>query len=134
MTPHLDTPETCFVCRRRADGLGVMKGHRVGWLCQQCADGGYGMRASRMPGRQFDQFEEGALRRASEGRAGAYLDSLGRTDLAQLHPEEWRHVCRLIVEDFGTGIRAEIGGEKQAEAEPIAAHQAMEEIEHSEAA
>ena len=134
MTLHLDDPESCFVCRRRADGLGVMKGPRVGWLCQQCADGGYGMRASRMPVREFDRYETGAVRRAAEGRAGAYLDGLGRTDLAELHPEEWQHVCRLIVEDFGAGIRAEIGGLPQAEPEAIPAHQDVDEIEHSEAA
>ncbi|GJE37825.1 hypothetical protein KHHGKMAE_1887 [Methylobacterium persicinum] len=130
----MDDPECCFVCRRRADGLGVMKGTRVGWLCQQCTDGGHGMRASRMPVREFDRYEQGALRRASQGRAGAYLDSLGRTDLALLHPEEWQHVCRLIVEDFGAGIRAEIGGDRPAQPDVIPAHQAVEEAEHSEAA
>lgn len=119
MTLHLDDLWSCFVCRQRADGLGVMVKSCVGWLCQQCADGGYGMRASHMPVRQFDRYEEGALRRAAEGRAGAYLDMLGRTDLASLHPDEWRHVCRLIVEDFGAGIRAEIGGQPAADLIPV---------------
>lgn len=82
-----------------------------------------------MPVREFDRYEAGAVRRAANGRAGAYLDSLGRTDLAELHPQEWHHVCRLIIEDFGEGIRAEIG-------EPImpAVPSPGEEIEHSEAA
>ncbi|MGU3286483.1 hypothetical protein [Methylobacterium mesophilicum] len=132
MTQHLDNPESCFVCRRRADGLGVMKGNRIGWLCQQCADGGFGTRTIRMPVREFDRYEAGAVRRAAEGRAGAYLDSLGRTDLAELHPQEWHHVCRLIIEDFGEGIRAEIGEMPL----PVAdvPRQYGEEIEHSEAA
>lgn len=129
MTQHLDNPESCFVCRRRADGLGVMKGNRIGWLCQQCADGGYGTRTIRMPVREFDRYEAGALRRAAEGRAGAYLDSLGRTDLADLHPQEWQHVCRLIIEDFGEGIRAEVG-----EPIPPAVPSQAEEFEASEAA
>ncbi len=128
MTQHLDNPESCFVCRRRADGLGVMKGNRIGWLCQQCADGGYGTRTIRMPVREFDRYEAGALRRAADGRAGAYLDSLGRTDLADLHPQEWQHVCRLIIEDFGEGIRAEVG-----EPIPLAAPAPGEEFEASEA-
>lgn len=129
MTQHLDNPESCFVCRRRADGLGVQKGNRIGWLCQQCADGGYGTRTIRMPVREFDRYEAGALRRAAQGRAGAYLDSLGRTDLADLHPQEWQHVCRLIIEDFGEGIRAEVG-----EPIPPAAPSPGEEFEASEAA
>lgn len=82
-----------------------------------------------MPVREFDRYEAGALRRAAEGRAGAYLDSLGRTDLADLHPQEWQHVCRLIIEDFGEGIRAEVG-----EPIPPAVPSPGEEFEASEAA
>lgn len=83
-----------------------------------------------MPVREFDRYEAGALLRASRGRAGAYLDSLGRTDLADLHPQEWQHVCQLIVEDFGEGIRQEIGY-PPIEADPAPADG---EIEASEAA
>lgn len=133
---HLNNPESCFVCRRRSDGLGVNKGNRVGWMCQLCADDGLGMRMIRMPVRAFDEYEEGALRRASQGRAGQYLDGLGRTDLAQLHPDEWLHVCRLVVEDFGEGIRREAGRGLPAPATPdeIRAHQSLEDLENDEVA
>ncbi|GJE43497.1 hypothetical protein AEGHOMDF_2676 [Methylobacterium soli] len=62
-----------------------------------------------MPVREFDEYERAALVRASQGRAGHYLDCLGRTDLAQLHPEEWQHVCRLVIEDFGDEIKLQVG-------------------------
>lgn len=109
MTRHLDNPESCFVCRRRADGLGLQKGTRIGWLCQQCADGGYGTRCIRMPVRDFDQYETAALGRAGE-RAGAFLDNLGCTDLSKLRPDEWTEFLRKVVRAFGDGIRAEVGG------------------------
>lgn len=134
MTLHLDNPESCFVCRRRADGLGVERQNRIGWLCQQCADGGYGTRMIRMPVREFDEYEQTALVRASQGRAGEFLDRVGTTDLVELQPEQWQHVCRLVIEDFGDAIRREVGGGLPAPATPdqIRAHQSTEEIEADE--
>ncbi len=105
----LNNPESCFVCRRRADGLGVGGDNAIGWLCQICADQGHGAKALDMPTPEFDRYEIAALAAAGD-RAGAYLDSLTRTDLATLHPEEWTHVCRLIVTGFGDAIRREVAG------------------------
>ncbi|MFD6443369.1 DUF6511 domain-containing protein, partial [Peribacillus sp. NPDC060186] len=105
---HLDNPESCFLCRRRADGLGVHKGNHVGWLCQQCADGGYGMKAIAMRARALDEYETRALQSAGQA-AGSYLDQIGQTDLAQLDPANWDVFCRILVEEFGEGIRREVG-------------------------
>lgn len=98
---------TCFVCRRQDFGLGIFQHERVGWLCQVCADGGTGVKAGAMPAWQFNRAEHAALGAAGEA-AGAYLDGLGRTDLTQLHPDEWRHMLRLVVDEFGHAIRREI--------------------------
>lgn len=101
-------PGACFVCRRRDAGLGIGHDPRIGWLCQVCADDGHGKLGYALPSWRFDYFEEQALVSAGEV-AGAYLDGLGRTDLASLHSEEWRHACRLIVDEFGRAMRRLVG-------------------------
>jgi len=108
VTFHLDNTESCFLCRRRADGLGVLKGNHVGWLCQQCTDGGYGMKAIAMRARAFDEYETRALQAAGNA-AGSYLDQIGQTDLAQLDPANWDVFCRILVNEFGEAIRREVG-------------------------
>lgn len=35
--------------------------------------------------------------RAGGDRAGAYLDSIGKTDLAQLNPAQWHKFCQILV-------------------------------------
>lgn len=104
----LGNRDVCFVCRRRADGLGVGSERRIGWMCQHCADGGYGMKAYAMTNRQFDEYEGRALVAAGQ-MAGAYLDAIGRTDLAALTPKEWTEFCRTMVLGFGDSIRREVG-------------------------
>ncbi|AWN43145.1 DUF6511 domain-containing protein [Methylobacterium durans] len=130
MTKHLDNSESCFVCRRRADGLGVNQGNRIGWLCQQCADGGYGMKAIRMSARSFDEFEARAIAAAGDA-AGAYLDSVGQTDLAKLHPANWRVFCETLITSFGDAIRREVGKGvlRDGFGEVIHAHKTTEELE-----
>ncbi|KAB1068890.1 DUF6511 domain-containing protein [Methylobacterium planeticum] len=130
MTKHLDNAESCFVCRRRADGLGVNQGNRIGWLCQQCADGGYGMKAIRMSARSFDEYEARAVMAAGE-RAGAYLDDIGQTDLAKLDPANWAEFCKILIEGFGDAIRREVGKGvvRDGFGEVIHAHKTDDEIE-----
>ncbi|MET3409490.1 DUF6511 domain-containing protein [Methylobacterium sp. 1030] len=55
----------------------------------------------------FDVYEQAALVLAGNA-AGAYLDRLGRTDLAALHPGEWQEFCRLLVTGFGHAIQDQI--------------------------
>ncbi|KTS10272.1 hypothetical protein SB2_06935 [Methylobacterium radiotolerans] len=104
---HLNNSESCFVCRRRACGLGVGKDRRIGWTCQICADEGLGLKAYKMDPANFDTYEQAALVLAGNA-AGAYLDRLGRTDLAALHPEEWQEFCRRLVQAFGYAIQDQI--------------------------
>lgn len=128
MTRRLDNPESCFVCRRRADGLGVGT-TRIGWLCQQCADGGYGAKAYAMPDRQYDEYENRALVAAGD-QAGAYLDSLNETDLGRLRPEEYRVYCRTLIDAYGDAIRREVGKGviRDGFGAPIYAHLTTEEL------
>jgi hypothetical protein len=108
MTRRLDNPESCFVCRRRADGIGTggtQEGRRIGWLCRECAD--IGAKAYAMPARAWDEYETRALATAG-AVAGAYLERIGQTDLARLYPETWAEFLRVALDAFGSAIRREV--------------------------
>lgn len=105
-----DNPECCFLCYRRADGLGTIgPKKKVGWLCNECVP--LGRIAAKMADRAFDPFEQRAIERGGE-KAGAYLDQIGKTDLAALTPDEWRHFLRTFIRAFGEAIRSEVEGGK----------------------
>ncbi len=107
---HLNDDELCFVCRRRAMGLGVGSIGRVGWTCTDCTPD-LANEALHMSDREFDIYEKRALERAGE-KAGEYLDTLGVTDLAKLHSEEWQTFLEIVVRSFGEAIRTQIGSHK----------------------
>jgi hypothetical protein len=49
---------------------------------------------------------------AAGDKAGAYLDSIGKTDLAQLTAEEWEAFLAHAFNAFGDEMRTRIGAEK----------------------
>lgn len=55
----------------------------------------------------FDEFEISAIEAAGD-EAGAYLDDLGKTDLANLTPDEWRHFLRTFLRAFETNVRRRV--------------------------
>lgn len=100
-------PATCIVCGRRPDGFGYTPSakHRVGWACTghlQQARAIY-----HMPKTKLDPFEQVALEEAGN-EAGAYLDSIGTTDLAALNEAEWLIFRKTLLEGFGTSMRRQI--------------------------
>jgi hypothetical protein len=46
---------------------------------------------------------------AAGDRAGAYLDGLGKTDLAELTVDEWRTFVATIINGFGEEMRDRLG-------------------------
>ena len=106
---HSNNEESCFVCRRRADGIGIGNEKRVGWMCSECAS--VGKVVYHMPDREFDIYEQRAIERAGE-KAGDYLDTLGKTDLGNLTKTEWRLFLNTVVRAFGDAIRSEINSGK----------------------
>lgn len=101
--------EICFVCRRRSWGIGVGDlGRKTGWTCRAC-NPDIAWSAFRMSDDRFDVYETKALK-AAGGEAGAYLDSIGVTDLAKLTEGEWERFLRIVIDSFGDGIRKEIDG------------------------
>lgn len=109
MPRPLNNPECCFICRRRACGFGVHRSRNAGWLCEPCNTAGYGPKVINMTHKAFDEIEEAALQAAGNA-AGMYLDGLGKTDLAALSREEWTHFCFILVEGFGSAMRAQVNG------------------------
>lgn len=112
----LNNPESCFICRRRAAGIGVSRRGNFrnlstfGWLCEECGTA-LARKAYDMPDKEFDVFEQRAAVNAGSA-AGAYLDQIGKTDLAQLSEAEWSVFCITMIRSFGEAIRAEVASGK----------------------
>jgi hypothetical protein len=60
-----------------------------------------------MPSDWLDAFEIGAALEAGS-QAGAYLEEIGKTDLAALSPDEWRSFLRRIVVGYEHALRRKI--------------------------
>lgn len=61
-----------------------------------------------------DENEVTALEHAGEN-AGEYLESLGRTDLAKLSPEEWQTFLAVVVHNYNEKWRELDSGDAPAE-------------------
>lgn len=57
-----------------------------------------------MPATTLDAYETGAMIAAGD-KAGAYLDEIGKTDLATLTLEEWREFGRRFVFGYEDALR-----------------------------
>lgn len=102
-------PTCCAVCHRHAVCLGYAprQGHKCIWLCDNAECHASGKVVYKMPQPQLDAYELGAIREAGN-QAGAFLDELGKTDLAKLDGEEWSEFLRRIVTTFEVTMRKRI--------------------------
>ncbi|SCM79465.1 conserved hypothetical protein [uncultured Pleomorphomonas sp.] len=100
---------TCGLCGRRADGIGFSPGGRppVVWVCNDCGLA-RARTAARM--RDFDAVERRAFALAAR-RAGQFLDTIGKTDLAVLTTEEYEGFLRAFQTHFVEEIRRLVEGE-----------------------
>ncbi len=57
-----------------------------------------------MPTIELDRYEQRARDAAGE-RAGAFLDAIGKTDLATLTPEEWATFLQQVLVGFEDELR-----------------------------
>ena len=96
------TPIVCAVCRRRAVWLGYRppESDRLPaiWLCddEYCHAAAAGTYA--MP----------------KDIAGGYLDEIGKTDLANLDPEQWREFLRRLLTGYERVLRRKIINDEPA--------------------
>ena len=104
MSALLNHSPICFICRRRSSGFAVGPSPKtLGWFCDDCGTP-LARKCFAMKPKMFDGYEEKALETAGEN-AGAYLDSLGKTDLAALSEVEWKTFLEAVVNGFGDGMR-----------------------------
>lgn len=95
----------CGCCGRTATGFGYVPktGQPIIWVCddEQClqiAKDSYTMKQD-----QFTRVESLAAGKGGE-EGGAFLDGIGKTDLAQFTPDEWFEFCRRIVAGYRKGM------------------------------
>lgn len=101
--PPMEEPADCSVCHRAAEGLGIGNDKNPRWLCKECLLLASDIRRCR----SLNAFEVLALADAGAD-GGEYLDSLGRTDLADLTEHEYRDYVRKVVLGFGASLRKQI--------------------------
>jgi hypothetical protein len=102
-------PTACAVCRRRAMAIGYAPKQRseVIWLCDDNGCHAAAKAIYKMPSDWLDAYEIGAMLEAGN-LAGAYLDEIGKTDMAALTPDEWRSFLHRIVVGYERALRRKI--------------------------
>ncbi len=94
--------DVCWVCSRRAVGLGVQADREpIRWLCKECADIAEHIRHRR----RLDPYELRALDTGVEA-VGEYLRSIQKTDLKEMDELEARMLVKAAWEGCGRGMRA----------------------------
>lgn len=98
-----DLVGTCFICKRRHDNLGVAPHERatIKWVCKECLSAINMKRAYHM---RLDQYEKQALEDGGNA-GGAYLDEIGKTDLASLGEDEWSRFLELVLTSYADSMR-----------------------------
>lgn len=99
-------PVCCGVCKRAATGIGYAprQGKPILWLCDDPTCIGLGRTVFHMNPKHMSQFEALSLSDAGEA-AGGYLESIGKTDLAQLEPEEWIAFLKTVLFSYEAKMR-----------------------------
>lgn len=101
---HINDPADCWVCRRRAVGVGAGNpGGNPRWICSDCIPHLSEIRTVR----KFDPYELVARTDAGE-KAGAVLDEIGKTDLAELTVEQWQRFLTTVIHEFGESLRRQV--------------------------
>lgn len=88
---------SCAICGRAGRGFGVnprwpSKGESLAACSMRCLD------IAALEGRNMfnlNHYENQAIEAASD-KAGAYLDRLGKTDLATMTGDEWRELLKTV--------------------------------------
>ena len=110
MTRKFDPdPVCCGVCRREATGLAFTprQGKPFLWLCEDATCLKLGKTVFHMTEKQLSAHEGFALHEAGQD-AGAYLESIGKTDLAHMDEAEWHYFLKTVLNSFGDKMRARL--------------------------
>jgi hypothetical protein len=104
-----DKPELCAVCRRQAIHLGYRPWQDLPmiWTCGDTICNRLLSRVYAMSEEQISAYEQRAMQ-AAGGRAGQWLDELGKTDLADLTVGEWDEFVWRLVSGYEAELRRQI--------------------------
>lgn len=87
----------CFICQREAfSGLAF----KTKPVCLSCAP--HSLSGEVML--EFTETEAGAISAGGE-QAGAYLDQIGKTDLAELAPDQWLKFLATFLHGYSEAMR-----------------------------
>jgi len=91
---------------REATGIGysTRMGAPVAWLCEDCKLTDLGRVVYHMSARDLTFHEARALVEAGD-KAGEYLESIGKTDLASLSETEWLKFLKTVFEQYAQTMR-----------------------------
>jgi len=104
----------CAVCARQEAGLGVKvnadsRRSDTLWVCDdpQCLQ-----LAKVTKNMRQDEFNRAEKQAVSKGgmQAGAFLEQIGKTDMARLNKAEWEEFCRRLVAEYRKALKEELGG------------------------
>lgn len=104
-----DDPIICGVCRRRAVALAYRPSAKspLMWLCEHNDCHSLAKEVYRMAQDRLDIYERSASLKAGE-EIGIWLDSIKKTDLAQLTAHEWDEFCHRFVIAYTDELRRTI--------------------------
>jgi hypothetical protein len=99
-------------CGRRHDNVGYAptQRHPVKWLCLACVPNGKAI--YKMKTRTLDVYEEHALLEGGDA-GGAYLESIGKTDLATLTEGEWCSFLERVLMTYGATMQKSFDAVKE---------------------
>lgn len=106
----------CAICRRAESGVGYAPPGRrkkgtplqVTWCCK--SDIELGRAVHHLPQDILSRIERESVSAAGDD-AGAYLDKIGKTDLATLSREEWEEFLNTFLNGFGEHMRKRLATE-----------------------
>lgn len=111
-TQRLGNYLVCAVCARPGTGHGYAPSdrHPIAWLCDdpacvQIAKDTYSMRQEK-----FARVDSLAAGQGGEAM-GAYLDEIGKSDLAELTEEQWFEACRRMIAGYRVALTTTLSGE-----------------------
>jgi Family of unknown function (DUF6511) len=110
MARHFDIePVCCGVCMRQATGIGYApkQGKPVLWLCQNTECISLGQTVFHMKPSTLSAYELFSIDDAGAA-AGAYLESIGKFNLAELTAEEWTTFLKTFLTSYGDKMRERI--------------------------
>jgi len=102
----------CGVCARRDAGMGIGEWKRRSQMLWVCNDPDCLKIAKATQNMKQDEFSRIESLAAGRGgaEAGAFLEQIGKTDLAQLNHAEWFEFCRRLIASYRKALKAELGG------------------------